>query len=263
VLTFAIERRRHRNTIFEDGQIIEATPDRHPCSACPGTVGVATLEQSLLMTKSVVKHRVPFLYEEAYQWYTSFDDLGETITRPNPTPALQFLSKVINHLTQDCAWPISRVHFFGFAQGGSVVAEFGLEWWRTQLKARRLITQGAAESEKKVDEGQPSNETIQSFGSIVTISGPLLSYPTLSTPCQTPMLVVHRSPPAETALPADAVNVFKKAYQSVVESKLGAKPAGMPGSKQEWEPIMRFWSQHLSKRQMEGLYEIMSGLSSS
>jgi hypothetical protein len=47
----------------------------------------------------------------------------------------------------------------------------------------------------------------------------------------------------------------------VTESKLGFKSQGMPGSREEWEPIMRFWSQVLSKRQVEGLYEVMTGAS--
>ncbi|KDR74958.1 hypothetical protein GALMADRAFT_249912 [Galerina marginata CBS 339.88] len=210
--------------------------------------------------------QVPFLYEAAYQWYTSFDDLGEMLTRPNPTPALQVLSKVIDHLMKDCAWTVSRIHLFGFAQGGSVAAEFGIDWWKTQLQNPRAIASVDKEDTVKEPEGtgpdvDQSAPPLHSFGSITTISGPLLSYPTISTLCPTPVLVAHRSPPAETALPAGAVNAFKKAYQSVTEAKLGPKPEGMPGSKQEWEPIMRFWSQHLSRRPIEGLYEVMTGLS--
>jgi hypothetical protein len=41
-----------------------------------------------------------------------------------------------------------------------------------------------------------------------------------------------------------------------------ASGMGMPVSKQEWDPIMRFWSQHLARRQVEGLYEVMSGSTS-
>ncbi|KAF8884200.1 hypothetical protein CPB84DRAFT_1686006 [Gymnopilus junonius] len=180
--------------------------------------------------------QIPYLYENAFQWYTSFDEFGEMIERPNPTPALQLLSKVIDHLTKDCSWPVSRIHFFGFAQGGSVVTEFGIDWWRTQQSTE----EGG---------GQTVPPPLLSFGSIVTISGPLLSYPTISKPCPTPVLVVHRSPPAETALPNGSLNAFKKGYSHIVEAKLGPKPEGMPGSKQEWEPIMRFWSERLSRRQ--------------
>ncbi|KAF8153252.1 hypothetical protein B0H34DRAFT_774248 [Crassisporium funariophilum] len=203
--------------------------------------------------------QVPFLYEESYQWFTSFDDLGEMVERPNPTPALQFLLKVVDHLTNECSWPINRIHLFGFAQGGSVASEFGIGHWRQQLQTKRV---GASHESQEVEDS-PSNAdaaSSMSFGSIVTVSGPLLSYPTVSTLSPTPVLVVHRSPPAETALTSGAVNSFKKAYQNVTESKMGSKGMGMPGSKEEWEPIMRFWSQHLARRQVEGLYEVMSGM---
>lgn len=149
----------------------------------------------------------------------------------------------MEHLTHDCAWPISRIHFFGFAQGGSVAAEFVLDHWKSQL----VSTSKAAD--------QPPS----SFGSIISVSGPLLSYPTLSKLCPTPILIVHPPPSAETALPSGAIAAFKKGFQSVTESKV--KSQGMPGSREEWEPIMRFWSQVLSKRQMEGLYEVMTGSS--
>lgn len=187
---------------------------------------------------------MPFLYEDAFQWYTSFDGLGELIAHPNPTPALEYLSGIVDYLIKGCSWPASRIHFFGFAQGGSLAAEFGLNWWKIQASS-------------KASEG--SNR--EYFGSITTVSGPLLSYPTFSDLCPTPVLLVHRSPPSESALPPDSLKSFKKAYQSVTESKLGAQSAGMPASAQEWEPIMRFWSQHLSKRKMGGLYEVLSGSS--
>src|SRR5437899_3242664 len=42
---------------------------------------------------------------------------------------------------------------------------------------------------------------LSSFGSIISISGPLLPYPTLLTLCPTPILIAHRPPPIENALP--------------------------------------------------------------
>jgi hypothetical protein len=124
-----------------------------------------------------------------------------------------------------------------------VAAEFVLDHWKSQL----VSTSKAAD--------QPPS----SFGSIISVSGPLLSYPTLSKLCPTPILIVHPPPSAETALPSGAIAAFKKGFQSVTESKV--KSQGMPSSREEWEPIMRFWSQVLSKRQMEGLYEVMTGSS--
>ncbi|KAF5389584.1 hypothetical protein D9757_004085 [Collybiopsis confluens] len=191
---------------------------------------------------------IPYLYEEAYQWYPSFDDLGELIVRPNPTSALEILSKVLNHLTEDCAWPSDRIHFFGFAQGGSLALEFGIKFWRQQ-------------TEKRIsDSDAPNSSQNLSLGSIVSVSGPLLSYPTLSSLSSTPVIAIYRPPPAEPSLSPGDLTALKKAYSSVKEVKLGAKGPGMPASREEWEPIMRFWSERLGRRQVEGLYEVMSGM---
>ncbi|KAJ7628470.1 hypothetical protein FB45DRAFT_918361 [Roridomyces roridus] len=171
--------------------------------------------------------QVPFLYEESYAWFTSFDELGEIIERPNPTSALALMDRILQHLTDDCGWPLHRVHLFGFAQGGSVAAELGVQRSR------------------------------QALGSIVTVSGPLLSYPTLSTLSATPLLAAYRP----SAMPLNALTSFKKGFSRVVEHKMNAD-GGMPASKAEWEPIMRFWSEVLGRRRVEGLYEVMSGMAS-
>ncbi|KAH7920979.1 alpha/beta-hydrolase [Leucogyrophana mollusca] len=189
--------------------------------------------------------QIPFLYEQAFQWYTSFDPLGELLDRPNPTPALDLLLRVLTHLTGECGWPPGRIHLFGFAQGGSVAAEVCILWWRRELQRQ------------KSKEGDP-----RPLGSLISISGPMLSYPTLSSPCLTPALVFHRAPPSELALPNDALTSFRKAFVSVLEVKKAGD--GMPRSKDEWEPLMRFWSEKLERRQGEGLYEVMtSGISRS
>ncbi|KZV62134.1 hypothetical protein PENSPDRAFT_692769 [Peniophora sp. CONT] len=181
--------------------------------------------------------KIPFLYEEAYQWYTSFDGIGDLIDNPNPTPALDLLSKILTHLTQDCAWPVNRIHLFGFAQGGSVAAESALKWWRSQPQ-----TAGP----------------IEALGSVVTVGGPLLSYPnTLSRPCPTPLFVFARQPPAESAMPSNSMAAFKKGFANVRDTSMRGE--GMPRSRDEWEPIMRFWSENLQRRQVDGLYEVMSG----
>ncbi|KAH9947820.1 hypothetical protein B0H21DRAFT_302068 [Amylocystis lapponica] len=185
--------------------------------------------------------QVPFLYEQAYQWYPSFDPLGEVLASPNPTPALELLGKVLEHLVHDSAWPPHRIHLFGFAQGGSVVAELGLKWWKDELQKQK-----------------ESSSEPRPLGSIVSVSGPLLSYPTPSTVCPTPLLVFHRLPPAEMAFSTGDIAAFSKGYGKFVEVKMRGAD-GMPRSREEWEPIMRFWSERLGKRQTDGLYEVMSG----
>lgn len=140
------------------------------------------------------------------------------------------------------------MHLFGFAQGGSVAAEFALRWWRAELER----TKGAAG-------GTEDNDAPRPLGSVVTVCGALLSYPTaLARPCPTPVLVATRPPPAESALPPAALAAFRKGFGTVVEAQLGPGE-GMPRSRQEWEHVMRFWSERLARRQMEGLYEVMSG----
>ncbi|KAJ7704303.1 Alpha/Beta hydrolase protein [Mycena rosella] len=164
--------------------------------------------------------QVPFLYEESYMWFPSFDGLGELLAHPDPTPALELLDRVVAHLTADCAWPAPRIHLFGFAQGGTLAAELALR--------------------------QPP------LGSVVSVCGPLLSYPTRPTRSATPLLIAHRGD-------AGSLAAFKKGFESIVEHAMPVG-GGMPASKPEWEPIMRFWSQRLSRRRAEGMYEVMSGM---
>jgi hypothetical protein len=194
--------------------------------------------------------RVPFLYEDAFQWYTSFDPLGELLDRPDPSPALELLSKVINILITKFSWATAQIHIFGFAQGGSVALEFLLKDWKKELSA--------------MSKALPANDNTSAttaprhFGSVVSVSGPFLSYPTVSAKCPTPVFLFHRSPPAETALPAGALGDFNKAFEAAEEVCLGGD--GMPRNRDEWYPIMKFWSEKLKKRQADGLYEVMSGL---
>ncbi|KAK2460793.1 hypothetical protein APHAL10511_007263 [Amanita phalloides] len=192
--------------------------------------------------------QIPYLEEDAFQWYTSFDHLGELIQYPNPTPAVNRLSKVVDYLVKDCTWPAHRMHLFGFAQGGSVVAEFGVKSWNDQLQEQRTPSELPA---------TPLPST--SLGSIVSVSGPLLSWPALKILSPTPVLLVHRPPPSEAALPKDAPVAYKRAFQTFLEEKLTSKHVGMPASREEWEPIMRFWSEKFSRRKVSGLYEVMSG----
>lgn len=141
------------------------------------------------------------------------------------------MGQVLSHLN-DCGWTLSNIHLFGFAQGGSVAVEFGLRCWKDQKAG---------------------------LGSIITVAGPLLSYPTLSALSPTPILVVDRSPPSDLALPSGSMNAFNKGYQFVTEVKLDGRNGGMPSSKEEWQPIMKFWSEKLARRQGDGLYEVLAG----
>lgn len=185
---------------------------------------------------------IPFLFPEdpeGFQWYPTYSDLGELLTKPDPTPVLQDLLELLDHLVNDCHWQASNIHLFGFAQGGSVAAELALRYWKHPGSGSR-------------DSGDAANLRSRhvTLGSIVTISGPLLSYPT-NIACPTPILIVHRPNSEDSALTNAAIAAFKKGFTGrVVEERLDGPPTreGMPSSRAEWEPIMRFWSDVLSRR---------------
>ncbi|KIJ16351.1 hypothetical protein PAXINDRAFT_132259 [Paxillus involutus ATCC 200175] len=225
----------------------------------------AKLGQSLNLPQTAVlalraPEQIPYLYEQAFQWYSSFDPLGDIIERPNPTPALEVIAKVLNYLTTDCTWPPNRIHIFGFGQGGSVAAESALAWWKRELARARMKSKIEEVNEGEKDSGTPSNnedvQTPRSLGSVVSISGPLLSYPTFDTPCQTPLLLFHRA-----SLAKGAFTSFSKGFaraQEVVKSG-GQGEESMPRSRDEWKPVMQFWSEVLGRRMGNGLYEVMTG----
>ncbi|KIJ51440.1 hypothetical protein M422DRAFT_58933 [Sphaerobolus stellatus SS14] len=181
--------------------------------------------------------KVPYLDgEEAYQWYESFDNLGELLSKPNPTAVLEFLEKLLDHLVRDCHWQPNNIHLFGFGQGGSVAVELGLRWWKLR---------GGEQAETRL-------------GSIVSIAGPLLSYPTIPKPCTTPVAVFYREDSESTKLSAGDLTALRRGYGSIQEIK-GSRGEGMPRNRSEWEGIMRFWSSYLSRRMGSELYEVLTG----
>ncbi|KAG9039426.1 hypothetical protein FRB95_010715 [Tulasnella sp. JGI-2019a] len=201
--------------------------------------------------------QIPYLYEPAFQWYPSFDPLGDLLTNPNPTGAVDALTQTLTHLVGMCGWPANRIHLFGFAQGGTVAAETALRW------ASSASLQNSATS-MPFEDGDPRTVS-EPLASIVSISGPLLSYPTTasSSKCTTPVLYFHRS--SGSAGDSKVLAVLKKGFSDVREIKMSGVGGeeGMPKSKDEWEGIMRFWSERLHRRvpgaDGGGLYEVMGG----
>ncbi|GAA5958538.1 hypothetical protein JCM8115_002498 [Rhodotorula mucilaginosa] len=206
----------------------------------------AELGQSLNLPQTAVltlqaPAQIPLLEEEAYQWWDSFDQLGEVIQNPNPTKTLALFTRVLEYLTsptpQGCGWHPSRIHCFGFAQGGSCAAELALQWSRSRPAADHL-------------------------GSLVCVSAPLLSHPTLSTPAATKVCLVYRAPEERSI----GVPSWRKGFQSVKEVKLpgGRGREGMPRGMDEWRDIMRFWSETLPRRsalELAGdVYEVAGGV---
>lgn len=195
-------------------------------------------------------YRIPFLLEgdpEGYQWYPIHDNLGEPLSNPNPSSILGALSNFLNYLIIECNWTLERVHLFGFGQGGTVAVELARKCWTETTSG---ITSELTEK--------------NCLASVVTISGPLLSYPSFN-PCPTPLLIVHRPITESTSLKSTDIRALKKGFGGpgggmegkVVEEKLGAHREGMPASQEEWFTVMRFWADVLRQRITgEGIYHI-------
>ena len=137
------------------------------------------------------------------------------IPNPNPTPTLATLTSFLTHLTTPApagpGWPPSSIHIFGFAQGGSCAAQLALAW---SLASSRSASHDLA--------------------SVVTISAPLLSHPTVTYKSQTKALVVlHKGEERMVG-----VGSYKKGFTNVQEVSL-RRGEGMPRGRQDWEEIMR------------------------
>lgn len=195
----------------------------------------------LCCTCCCIHSRIPYLYEDAFHWYESFDPLGELLTKPNPTPVLDVMDRVLNYLVSACLWPSDRIHLFGFAQGGCVVAETALRRWQASPPAPSSGSTSLAS---------------HPLGSVVTVEGPLLSYPTIKPPCAIPVLYFHRSKLTSSS----DLTSLQKGFAYVNEARCPGQE-GMPRGKEEWTIMMEFWSRMLSSRtpEMGGLHPVLSG----
>lgn len=228
--------------------------------------------------------RLPLIEEDAFQWWHSFDEGGErkqsrlysllhlslypnmaksaVIQHPNPTASISTIKVLIDHLTSttpgDPAWHPSNLHLFGFAQGGQAAAELSLAF---------------------------STSTESSFGSLVTILAPLISFPTSRKKSMTPTLILFRKGDERSV--SLSLASYRKGFEKVTEVIL-ARPGGMMlRGREEWQVIMkyvttryallfssrliilspgyfRFWSERLQKRSAlefgKDVFEIRGGI---
>lgn len=149
------------------------------------------------------------------------------IPNPNPSKTLTLLLALLDHLTAPstsspasqggCGWHPSQIHFFGFAQGGSCAAELALLYSRSS---------------------DPSSH----IASLVAVSAPLLSHPTLAPDkrARTKVCLVYRRGGAEER--SMGVASWTKGFEQVKEVKLEGgrgRDGTMPRGMYEWREIMR------------------------
>lgn len=145
------------------------------------------------------------------------------IPNPDPSKHIPSLRKLLETLTSpEIGWDLNRIHLFGWGQGGSMALEVALNIARTPLNDQRL-------------------------GSVISICGPVLTSSS-SGQSQTPALFFTRVAPQSAAysrLVTDLKTRFKEV--EVVNGEKGKSGEDMPRGRSEWEGIMKFWGNMLSK----------------
>ncbi|KAK4050669.1 hypothetical protein OIV83_003395 [Microbotryomycetes sp. JL201] len=199
----------------------------------------ADLAQSLNLPQTCTlslraPERIPLLEEEAYQWWTSFTELGELIPNPNPTKTVALLVDVIKHLTAPSpgpAWRPDQIHFFGFAQGGSCAAELALAW------SRHVRSQRASGTCSPND---VTTRTDTELGSLVAVSAPLLSHPSIGAQkSSTKALIVNRPNEERMISPGSWKKAFETVKQVVLDTDSRQGQAMLRGQA-EWIHVMRW-----------------------
>lgn len=185
-----------------------------------------TLPQTAVLTLQG-PNGVPFLDPgQHWMWYPTFDQFGEMLTAPNPTPTVQNLTALLQHLVEKCGWPAKSIHMFGFGQGATVALETLVSWAKTHPEPTEVL------------------------GSIVSVSGAFVSHPTLSAPTSTPVLQMYRS---RTDIGKDSSKwaSFRKATAALQLHRLpltadGGDEAMLRGA--EWDGVMQFWAKFFRNR---------------
>jgi len=128
-------------------------------------------------------------------------------------------------LIGNCGFKLREIMLFGFGQGGMAA-----------LAAAASIT--------------------EELGGIISIGGPLLS-PSAAKQVHTPTLVLGGS--SNTLITKSAITSLKAAFQNVEYQKWNKVGDGMPRSREEMLPIMRFFARRLKSRKgaPEGSVEIV------
>jgi len=180
---------------------------------------------------------------------------------PPPTPTqdqlkamqqttLPLLRNLLKHLVEECGWQPEEIHLFGWGQGGTIALELA-----RSLKLSSSAAAAASTEEIKV----------KRIGSVVSVAGELYSTPPVGAEdlgAETPVLYFHRPKSSSSSLSSSTPPLWLKRTFStpkVASGKFDAKAASqddegrdirMPGNRDEWTEVMRFWSEVLKRPDM-------------
>lgn len=197
---------------------------------------------------------------------------------PPPTPTqeqlkamqqitLPLLKNLLMYLVRDekskgCGWAPEEIHLFGWGEGGTIALEL----------ARSLKISTSTSTSTPGDD-----ERIKRLGSVVSVAGELYSTPSVGAGdlgAETPVFYFHRpksstltstsasaSPPLwlKRTFTAPKTHTGRHDAKAASQDEKG-RDIRMPQGRDEWEVIMRFWSEVLVRPGMEmggEVYEVV------
>ncbi|KAH8082369.1 hypothetical protein HD553DRAFT_72146 [Filobasidium floriforme] len=194
-----------------------------------------------------------------------------------------------------CGWDPEEIHLFGWGEGGTIGLELGrslalsssspLTSTSTTSSPTTKNQNGNGNGQEKEDKDRDSKR-INRLGSVISISGDLYSTPPVGAKDlggETPVLYFHRprvkpsssSPSSNSSnsnadLPSPSPSWLKRtfAHPQTITAKFSPVAAQqdekgrdirMPEGREEWEGVMRFWSEVLVRPGMEETSSSMAG----
>lgn len=166
-----------------------------------------------------------------FSWYNTFDPMFNPLPSPDPSATLRSLRELLTTLTsKEIGWDLTRIHLFGWGQGGTMALELAYS------VGKEGISNADASGEKR-----------KRLGSVVSVCGPLVSFPTASLGINTPTAYFTRQA-AQSAAAQKTRRGLERAFKDV-EVIQGQSAGGedMPKGREEWKGIMAFWGKVLEK----------------
>ncbi|KAK4683598.1 hypothetical protein P7C73_g6640, partial [Tremellales sp. Uapishka_1] len=156
-----------------------------------------------------------------------YDPQYNDLPSPDPAPTVPRLKRLLEALSKE-GWAYNRIHLFGWGQGGTMA-----------LALAASVT--------------------DRLGSTVSVCGGPSSRPTGKL--ETPILYFHRLD-ARSAASEKTVSSLRNTFKEVevLQGDIGRGKGDMPKSRSEWEGIMKFWSEVLSRDDRwkgEEVYEVV------
>lgn len=189
---------------------------------------------------------------------------------------------------QGCGWDPEEIHLFGWGEGGTIGLELGrsLALSSSSPSPSTSATTSSSSTTKNGNGNENGNENgqekedndgdskrINRLGSVVSISGDLYSTPSVGAKDiggETPVLYFHRPRPSSNSAPPPPPSWLKRtfAHPQTISAKFSPVAAQqdekgrdirMPEGREEWEGVMRFWSEVLVRPGMEETSGSMAG----